>query len=149
MFNFFKKNTNTSNDLADKKIFDIELIGCALAYEVARSDGEIDKNELSIIKKNIAEKSNELGYSAEEVLEKIEEQSNNQISFHNFINDINNFFSIDEKHSLLKFLWETAYSDNVLTVDEERLIRRIADMLHIKDLKVLKFKHEAKTNIDN
>ena len=149
MFNFFKKNTNTSNDLADEKIFDIELIGCALAYEVARSDGEIDKNELSIIKKNIAEKSNELGYSAEEVLEKIEEQSNNQISFHNFINDINNFFSIDEKHSLLKFLWETAYSDNVLTVDEERLIRRIADMLHIKDLKVLKFKHEAKTNLDS
>ena len=149
MFNFFKKNTNTSNDLADKKIFDIELIGCALAYEVARSDGEIDKNELSIIKKNIAEKSNELDYSAEEVLEKIEEQSNNQISFHNFINDINNFFSIEEKHSLLKFLWETAYSDNVLTVDEERLIRRIADMLHIKDLKVLKFKHEAKTNLDN
>ena len=149
MFNFFKKNTNTSNNSADEHIFEIELIGFALAYEVARSDGDIDKNELSIIKKNIADKSNELDYSAEEVLEKIEEQSNNQISFHNFINDINNFFSIEEKHSLLKFLWETAYSDNVLTVDEERLIRRIADMLHIKDLKVLKFKHEAKTNLDN
>jgi uncharacterized tellurite resistance protein B-like protein len=149
MFNFFKKNLNTSNDSVVKQIFDIELVGFALAYEVARSDGEIDQNELSIIKKNIADKSNELDYSAEEVLKKIEEQSNNQISFHNFINDINNFFSIDEKYSLLKFLWETAYSDNVLTVDEERLIRRIADMLHIKDLKVLKFKHEAKNNTDN
>jgi uncharacterized tellurite resistance protein B-like protein len=149
MFNFFKKNLNTSNDSVVKQIFDIELIGFALAYEVARSDGEIDQNELSIIKKNIADKSNELDYSSEEVLKKIEEQSNNQISFHNFINDINNFFSIDEKYSLLKFLWETAYSDNVLTVDEERLIRRIADMLHVKDLKVLKFKHEAKNNTDN
>ena len=149
MFNFFKKNLNTSNDSVVKQIFDIELIGFALAYEVARSDGEIDQNELSIIKKNIADKSNELDCSAEEVLKKIEEQSNNQISFHNFINDINNFFSIDEKYSLLKFLWETAYSDNVLTVDEERLIRRIADMLHVKDLKVLKFKHEAKNNTDN
>jgi uncharacterized tellurite resistance protein B-like protein len=149
MFNFFKKNLNTSNDSVVKQIFDIELIGFALAYEVARSDGEIDQNELSIIKKNIADKSNELDYSAEEVLKKIEEQSNNQISFHNFINDINNFFSIDEKYSLLKFLCETAYSDNVLTVDEERLIRRIADMLHVKDLKVLKFKHEAKNNTDN
>ena len=149
MFNFFKKNLNTSNDSVVKQIFDIELVGFALAYEVARSDGEIDQNELSIIKKNIADKSNELDYSAEEVLKKIEEQSNNQISFHNFINDINNFFSIDEKYSLLKFLWETAYSDNVLTVDEERVIRRIADMLHVKDLKVLKFKHEAKNNTDN
>ena len=149
MFNFFKKNTNTSNNSVDEHIFDIELIGFALAYEVARSDGEIDKSELSIIKKNIADKSNELNYGAEEVLEKIEQHSNNQVSFHNFINDINNFFSIEEKHSLLKFLWETAYSDSVLTVDEERLIRRIADMLHIKDLKVLKFKYEAKGNRDN
>ncbi len=149
MFNFFKKNTNSSNDSADKHIFDKELIGFALAYEVARSDGEIDKSELSIIKKNIADKSNELNFGAEEVLEKIEQHSNNQVSFHNFINDINNFFSIEEKHSLLKFLWETAYSDSVLTVDEERLIRRIADMLHIKDLKVLKFKYEAKGNRDN
>ena len=93
MFNFFKKNTNTSNNSADIKIFDIELIGFALAYEVARSDGKIDKNELSIIKKNIAEKSSELDCSAEEILEKIEEQSNNQISFHNFINDINVLFN--------------------------------------------------------
>ena len=46
MFNFFKKNLNTSNDSVVKQIFDIELIGFALAYEVARSDGEIDKNEL-------------------------------------------------------------------------------------------------------
>ena len=149
MFNFFKKKTNTSNDLVDKESFDIELIGFALAYEVARSDGKVDEDELFTIKKNIANKSVELNYSSEEVLEKIEEQSTSQVSFHNFINDINHFFSIDEKYRLIKFLWETAYSDNVLTVDEERLIRRIADMLHVKDLKVLKLKHEVKKNTEN
>lgn len=149
MFNFFKKNINTSNDSIDEHFFDIELIGFALAYEVARSDGKIDNDELITIKRNITDKSNELDYSAEEVLEKIEEQSNNQVSFHNFINDINNFFSMDKKYSLIKFLWETAYSDKILTVDEERLIRRIANMLHIKDLKVLKLKHEANTSKDN
>ena len=149
MFNFFKKNINASNNSVDEQSFDIELIAFALAYEVARSDGKIGEDELNIIKKNIIEKSNELYCSTEEVLEKIEEQSNNQVSFHNFINDINNFFSINKKYALIKFLWETAYSDNVLTVDEERLIRRIADMLHIKDLKVLKLKHEAKTRKGN
>ena len=97
MFNFFKKKTNTSNDLVDKESFDIELIGFALAYEVARSDGKVDEDELFTIKKNIANKSVELNYSSEEVLEKIEEQSTSQVSFHNFINDITHFFSIDEK----------------------------------------------------
>ena len=34
-----------------------------------------------------------------------------------------------------------------LDVDEERLIRRIADMIRIKDMKVLKLKDQAKKYI--
>ena len=45
---------------------------------------------------------------------------------------------------MIEFLWQTAYADNVLNVDEERLIRRIAGMIRIKDMKVLKLKNEAK-----
>jgi uncharacterized tellurite resistance protein B-like protein len=45
---------------------------------------------------------------------------------------------------MIEFLWQTAYADNILDVDEERLIRRIADMIKIKDMKVLKLKDQAK-----
>ena len=45
---------------------------------------------------------------------------------------------------MIGFLWQTAYADNVLDVDEERLIRRIADMVRVKDMQVLKLKHQAK-----
>jgi uncharacterized tellurite resistance protein B-like protein len=45
---------------------------------------------------------------------------------------------------MIEFLWQTAYADNILDVDEERLIRRIADMIRIKDMKVLKLKDQAK-----
>ena len=51
MFNFFKKNDIGIDD--NKLLFDTELIGCALAYEVAVSDGEIDDNELLKIKSEI------------------------------------------------------------------------------------------------
>ena len=44
---------------------------------------------------------------------------------------------------MIEFLWQTAYADNILDVDEERLIRRIADMIRIKDMKVLKLKDQA------
>ena len=50
----------------------------------------------------------------------------------------------DQKLEMISFLWRTAYADNVLDVDEERLIRRIADMIRIKDMQVLKLKHQAK-----
>ena len=70
--------------------------------------------------------------------------SNESISFNDFINLINKNFSLDEKEKMIKFLWETAYLDNILEVNEERLIRRIADMINLKDVKVLKLKSEAR-----
>ena len=41
-------------------------------------------------------------------------------------------------------MWRTAYSDGRLDVDEERLIRRVADLINIKDIEVLKLKDSSK-----
>lgn len=143
MFNFFKKIEDANLD-EQRYEFDIELVGCALAYEVAKADGDIDSNELEKIKIELTKRSNVLGLNSEEVLKTIEIQSNESVSFNDFINQINNNFSQDQKLEMVGFLWQTAYADNVLDVDEERLIRRIADMIRIKDIQVLKLKHQAK-----
>jgi uncharacterized tellurite resistance protein B-like protein len=144
MFNFFKKvpKNNLETDVVVE--FNFELVGCALAYEVAKADGAIDINELNKIKAEVENKSNELGLNSEEVLLTIEKQSNESISFNDFINQINNNFSQHQKIQMIEFLWQTAYADNILDVDEERLIRRIADMIRIKDMKVLKLKDQVK-----
>jgi uncharacterized tellurite resistance protein B-like protein len=143
MFNFFKKNISAvSNEVCIE--FNFELVGCALAYEVAKADGAIDINELNKIKAEVKNKSIELGLNSEEVLLSIEKQSNESISFNDFINQINDNFSQDQKIQMIEFLWQTAYADNILDIDEERLIRRIADMIRIKDMKVLKLKDQAR-----
>jgi uncharacterized tellurite resistance protein B-like protein len=143
MFSFFKK-VSSNNDTLDAIEFNFELIGCALAYEVAKADGAIEEGELNKIKHEVKNKSKELGLNAEEVLFFIEKQSNESVSFNDFINQINDNFSQKEKIQMIEFLWQTAYADNILDVDEERLIRRIADMIRIKDMKVLKLKDQAK-----
>ena len=38
-------------------------------------------------------------------------------------------------------MWKMAYADNKLDVDEEKLIRRMADLIKIKDIEVLKLKN--------
>ena len=143
MFNFFKKTKDTNLD-EQMYEFDIELVGCALAYEVAKADGDINSNELEKIKIELTKRSNVLGLNSGEVLKTIKIQSNESVSFNDFINQINDNFSQDQKLEMIEFLWQTAYADNVLEVDEERLIRRIADMIRIKDMQVLKLKHQAK-----
>ena len=49
-----------------------------------------------------------------------------------------------DKLSLIKFLYDVAYADKILEVGEERLIRRIADLIKIKDIEVLKIKDTSK-----
>ena len=143
MFNFFRKADNGDSKEIEFD-FNIELIGCALAYEIALSDGNIDSSELDKIKNEIMVRSKALNLVPEEVFETIKNHSEESVSFNDFINQINENFSQDQKLEMISFLWHTAYADNVLDVDEERLIRRIADMIRIKDMQVLKLKDQAK-----
>ena len=41
-------------------------------------------------------------------------------------------------------MWQIAYADGKLEVEEERIIRRLADLIRIKDLDVLKLKNAIK-----
>ena len=49
MFKFFKKEKKINSDSIEKLSFELELTAAVLAYEVARSDGEISKDELSVL----------------------------------------------------------------------------------------------------
>ncbi len=143
MFNFFKKDIK---DVEIKNTFNIELIAYALAYEIAIADGGIDNSELSRIRsglKNIAKNLNE---SVDDLFKVIEEHTQNSVSFYEFVEDINSNFNKEQKLALIKLLWETAYADNLLEVNEERLIRRVADLIRIKSSLVLKLKEEVRTN---
>ena len=94
--------------------------------------------------KKISKKVNK---SSEKILSIVEEYSKNSVSFHEFINDINRDYSKDDKLSLIHFLYDVAYADKNLDVSEERLIRRIADLIKIKDIEVLKIKNTSKNQL--
>ena len=144
MFNFLKKKKvpvvkNNSN-------IDIELTASLLAYEIARGDGDVSESELSIILNEIKKITAKVGKSEQEILKIIQDFSSDSISFHEFIEDINKDYSKEDKLALLDFLWSVAYADMVLEVNEERLIRRIADLIHLKDMDVLKIKDKVRNS---
>ena len=142
MLNFFKKKS--LDPVEQKPVFEVELIGSVLAYEIARSDGDISEDEENLLLGEIKKISEKVGKDEKDILKLIEIYSNDSVSFYEFIEDINEHFSKDEKISLISFLWDVAYADSNLDVDEERLIRRIADLIRIKDMDVLKLKDRAK-----
>ena len=142
MLNLFKKK------IPEKEltipVFEVELIGSVLAYEIARSDGEISDDEATLLLGEIKKISEKVGKDEKDILKLIETYSNDSISFYEFIEDINKYFTKEDKILLISFLWDVAYADSNLDVDEERLVRRIADLIRIKDMDVLKLKDRAK-----
>ena len=144
MFNFFKKKKIEEDN--SQESFELELTAAVLAYEIARSDGEVSESELTVLLSEIKKIAADIGKSEDKILNIIEEYSKNSVSFYEFIEDINKDFSKEEKLSLIQFLWDIAYADAILEVNEERLVRRIADLINIKDLEVLKLKDRSKSH---
>jgi len=148
MFNFFKKKKveEPANKYSKEEVL---LVSASLAYEVAKSDGDIGETELDKIKDQLEDVKKHVDKEASELLSKIESKSDESVSFYDLVTLVNENFTLDQKHMLIRFLWDVAYADNILEADEERLIRRIADLLAIKDVKVLRLKDDAKTSSNN
>lgn len=144
MFSFFKKKEKKVERI--EKNFDIELTASLLAYEIARSDGEIAESELSIILNELKKITPKVNKTEDDILKIVQNFSDNSVSFHDFIEDINKDYTKEDKLLLLTFLWSVAYADSILEVNEERLIRRIADLIHLKDIDVLKIKDKIKNS---
>ena len=139
MFNFFKKKEEEK-----EKPKNLKLIALCLAFEVANADNNIDARERDLILEKIKESLDLSVLTEKEIFNVIQEESRKRVSFFDIINDINKNLDKKEKVDVLKMLWEIAYADKVLDVDEERIIRRSAEMLGIKPSIVLQTKEEFK-----
>ena len=137
MFSFFKKKEEEK-----EKPKNLKLIALCLVYEVANADNDIDVRERDLILEKIKESIDVSVLTEKEIFNVIQEESEKRVSFYDIINDINQNLDKKEKIDVLKMLWEIAYADKVLDVDEERIIRRSAEMLGIKPAIVLQTKEE-------
>ena len=116
-------------------------IACTLAYEVARADGDISKSGFNV---EVLEVNNFENH--EKIFSQIEKFSNEESSFYDYIKQINLTFSKEEKENLISILWDVAFSDEVLKTHEERLIRRIGDLIFIKNVRILNLKDQSRIN---
>ena len=139
MFSFFKKKEEKK-----EKPKNLKLVALCLAFEVANADNNIDVRERDLILEKIKESIDVSVLTEKEIFDVIQEESQKRVSFYDIINDINKNLDKKDKVNVLKMLWEIAYADNVLDVDEEKIIRRSAEMLGIKPSIVLQTKEKFK-----
>ena len=102
-----------------------------LMFEIAISDGSLDKKELDLIKKRatkIAPESTKIS----SIIKKIIDESEHSTSLYPTIKKINKAYSTDEKKDLLEVLWKLVTADSVIDAYEENLYFKIAELIKIK-----------------
>jgi len=113
-----------------------------LMFEIAISDGALDKSELKRIKKR-ADKIATEDEKATTIVKKIIDETEESVSFYPSIKKINDSYSDKEKIELLKVLWELVAADSVVDAYEENLYFKIAELIKIKRSTANQIKHQA------
>ena len=103
--------------------------------EAAYTDGQIDESELDKIKFSLINIFNEDPNDVASVLNEAIKNKNNSKSLHHYTSFINKNFDDSKKQLLIETLWEIVLSDGELHDFEASLIRRLAGLLYISDVK--------------
>jgi uncharacterized tellurite resistance protein B-like protein len=102
-----------------------------LMFEIAISDGNLDKAELEIIKKR-ASKSGDNDEKVSKIIKRIIDETEDSVSFYPSVKEINDTHSLEEKKELLSVLWNLVKADSVVDAYEENLYFKIAELIKIK-----------------
>ena len=132
-------NKKQSLDVLNTNEADVAL---RLMFEIAISDGNLDRAELKLIKKR-ADKFATEDLKASTIVKKIIDETEESVSFYPSIKKINDTKSLEEKVELLKVLWELVAADSVIDPYEENLYFKIAELIQIKRSKANQIKHEV------
>ncbi len=126
-------NTLLTQEESDKhEELPIEIACAVLLCEVMRADNvftEAEQRELSVILTQQFELNSE---EVAVILAQAFELSENANDFYQFTSKLNQYYSLNKRIEIVTLLWQVAYADGDLASIEEHIIRKIADLLHLR-----------------
>ena len=134
----FKKIFNKKKILENIETHEQDM-ALRLMFEIAISDGSLDKKELKLIKKR-ANKIFSKEVKVSSVIKKIIDETESSTSIYPTVKKINEEYSVNEKENLLELLWEVVAADELVNPYEESLYFKIAELIKIKRVKANQIK---------
>jgi len=128
---FFNSLLSIDENEADEPL-SIEIACAVLLCEVMRADSIFTEHEQDALSTIITKQFNLTEQEVSTILEQAFELSENANDFYQFTSRLNQHYSLDERIKIVTLLWQVAYSDGDLANIEEHIIRKIADLLHLR-----------------
>lgn len=137
---FARKEDETEQD----KVAAEHLAAAALLVEVMIIDGNLDDQELQSIGQTLCDILDLSEAQVEELILLSREEVAEATSLYQFTKEINANFDLEGKMALLTSMWRVAFADGYLDKHEESIIRRVADLLHIRHNEYIRCKLAAR-----
>jgi len=127
---FFEENILMSDNAEDKQ-HALRLATTALLIEMMRMDDHFHAKEQDVLLKQIKNRFKLTDAESSELLELASDELKNSTDYYQFTSLINQHFEYDEKIHIVESLWEVAYADDELDIDEEYLVRKISELIYV------------------
>ena len=109
----------------------LQLATAALYLEMMYIGDAVDSKEHEIILALIQQNYSLTDEQTTALMTLAEQQRTQAVDYFQFTSLINKEYSLEQKVHLIESLWKIAFADGVLDMNEEYLVRKIADLLHV------------------
>lgn len=119
------------------------LAAAALLIEVARADFHIDGDEARLIERMLIDTLDLTPEEVAEIVDLARAEIDEGASLHQFTRLINEHYAIADKCHFMTQLWRVAACDGRIDDHEEHILRRLADLLHLRHSEFIQARHAA------
>jgi len=138
---FFAKNII---DPENSALRSEQIATAALLIEVMIIDGNMSEDELQSITRTLSTILQLSSEQADELILLSRDEVSEATSLYQFTKEINAHFDQQKKLDLMTAMWRVAFADGHLDKHEEGIIRRVADLLHLRHSEYIQCKLNAR-----
>jgi uncharacterized tellurite resistance protein B-like protein len=110
----------------------LHLAAAALLFEVMRADGAVAEEEKIVMRTAVQSTFGLSREEAEELARLAEAAARDSVSIYEFTHTVDRELPREEKKRLVELLWLVVFADAEKDAYEERMVRKIAGLLHVE-----------------
>jgi uncharacterized tellurite resistance protein B-like protein len=146
---FFQNNIQAAATTADENVSErsLRLATAALLIELTRADFKVEKSERRMVEDAMQRVFDLTEEETQELVRLAEEEAESSISLYDFTHLIDRNFPLEKKRHIVELLWRVALSDSELEQHEEHMIRKVANLLHLRHEDFIDAKIKARKDL--
>ena len=121
----------------------IRMATAVLMTEIARADHDYDGSEFDLLLDLITRHFHISPNDAVELANEANVRAEDHVSLHTFTQLLNKNLTEKEKERVVLLLWQIAYADGRLDKYEDSLVSKIAELLYVRRVRVMRLKHDV------